>query len=222
MAVYDLEEQEQLDELKAWWKQYGNLITGLVLVVSLGVLGWQGWTRYQDGQSAQASAVYSSLQQSIQVHDGQRVKASVSELLEKYSSSTYAPLGGLLAAKYFLDNNDAKTATAQLTWVVEHGKGELLDVARLRLAALQLDDKAYDGALKTLEAKPAAAFAPLYADLKGDILAAQGKKAEARGAYDEAITALTTLSATSLTGGQLDGNLKEVIQQKRDALGAAS
>ena len=212
MAHYDLEEQEQIDSLKTWWKMYGNLVTGVVVAASLGVVGWQGWNWYQRGQAAQAAAIYGVLEQAALAKDGQRVKAVAGELTEKFSSTAYAPLGALVAAKTSFEAGDLKTAQAQLTWVAEHGKDEIRDVARLRLAAVLLDDKAYDEALKQLEAAHGATFDARFAELKGDVLAAQGKKAEARTAYQAAV-------------GKLDGKsdaYRNIIQQKLDSLGEAA
>lgn len=212
MAHYDLEEQEQIDSLKTWWKMYGNLITGLVVAASLGVVGWQGWNWYQRGQSAQAAAIYGVLEQAAMANDGQRVRTVAGELTDKFASTAYAPLGALLAAKISFEANDLKTAQAQLSWVVEHGKDEIRDVARLRLAAVLLDDKAYDEALKQLEASHGATFDARFAELKGDILAAQGKKPEARTAYQVAIAKLDGKAAP----------YREVLQQKLDSLGEAA
>ncbi len=212
MAHYDLEEQEQIDSLKTWWKMYGNLISGVVLAASLGVVGWQGWNWYQRGQAAQAAAVYGVLEQAVAARDGQRAKAAAGELTEKFGATTYAALGALAAARLSFDAGDLKTAQAQLGWVAEHGRDELRDIARLRLAAVLLDGQAYDEALKQLDAGHGAAFDARFAELKGDILAAQGKKAEARTAYQAALAKLDGKG----------GPYREVVQQKLDALGEAA
>jgi predicted negative regulator of RcsB-dependent stress response len=209
MAHYDLEEQEQLDSLKTWWKMYGNLVSGVLLAISISVIGWQGWSRYQSGQSAEASAVYAVLEQAVAMHDAQKVKAAAGELAEKFGGTTYASLGALMAAKQSFEAGDLKTAKAQLTWVTDNSKEEIRDMARLRLAAVLLDEKSYDDALKQLDAKHAAAFDARFFDLKGDVLAAQGKKAEARAAYKAAQE-------------KLDGKggvAAELLQQKLDGLG---
>jgi predicted negative regulator of RcsB-dependent stress response len=224
MATYDLEEQEQLAEMKAWWKQYGNLVVGLLTAASIGVIAWQGWNWYQRNQTAQASMVYSVLQKSALDKDLQRVKAASGELLEKFGGTTYAPLGALTAAKSMFDAGDTKTAKAQLTWVVEHGKDELRDLARLRLAAVLLDEKAYDEALKQLDGSVSAGFAVRFAENRGDVLNAQGKKPEARGAYQAAIAKLdegdkTGKGKNSLQDKQANAPYREMLQQKLDSLG---
>ena len=179
MAAYDLEEQEQLAEIKAWWKQYGNLVTGIVIAASIGVLAWQGWNWYQRNQAAQASAVYGVLQRAVLERDTQKTKVAAGELVEKYGSTVYAQLGALTAAKALYESGDLKSAQAQLNWVADNGKDEIRDLGRLRLAAVLLDEKSYDEALKALSVSHGKGFDGRFAELKGDVLTAQGKKAEA-------------------------------------------
>jgi predicted negative regulator of RcsB-dependent stress response len=209
MAHYDLEEQEQIDTLKTWWNMYGNLVTSLVTAVCLGVVGWQGWNWYQRGQSAQASAVYAVLEQAVVTGDAQKVKSAAGELTEKFGRSPYAALGAVLAAKQSFDAGDLKTAKAQLGWAAENAKDEIKDLARLRLAAVLLDEKAYDDALKQLEAAHAPAFDARFQEMKGDVLAAQGKKPEARTAYKAALD----------KSADKQGVGRELLQQKLDSLG---
>lgn len=209
MAHYDLEEQEQIATLKTWWKMYGNLVSGVITVFCLVVIGWQGWNWYQRSQSGQASAIYNVLEQAVAAGDAQKVKGAAGELAEKFGRTTYASLGALLAAKQSFDAGDLKTAKAQLGWAAEHGKDEIKDLARLRLAAVQLDEKAYDEALKQLEASHAPTFDARFLELKGDVLTAQGKKPEARAAYKAALD-----KAENKPGAG-----QQLLQQKLDSLG---
>lgn len=224
MATYDLEEQEQLAEMKVWWKQHGNLVVGLITAASISVIAWQGWNWYQRNQTAQASMVYNVLQKSALEKDSQRTKAASGELLEKFGGTTYAPLGALIAAKSMFDAGDLKTAKVQLSWVVEHGKDELRDLARLRLAAVLLDEKAYDEALKQLDGSVSAGFAMRFAESRGDIFGAQGKTSEARSAYQAAIAKLDEVDPSgkgknSLQDRQANAPYREMLQQKLDSLG---
>ena len=212
MAHYDLEEQEQIDTLKTWWKMYGNLVTGVVVAGSLAVIGWQGWNWYQRSQAAQASAIYGVLEQAVAARDAQKVKAAAGELAEKFGGTTYAALGAVVAARQSFEAGDLKTARAQLTWAADNGKDEIRDLARLRLASVLLDEKAYDEALKQLEAAHAAAFAARFLELKGDVLAAAGKKPEARAAYQAA------LDKGEVREGR-GGAGRELLRQKLDSLG---
>lgn len=239
MAVYDLEEQEQIDTLKSWWKQHGNMLLNIVLAASLVVIGWRGWGWYQDSQAGQASTLYSLLQKAAADKDTQKVKAAAGELIDKFGGTTYAPLGALIAAKSALDNQDSKTARAQLEWAATHGKDEIRDLARLRLAAVLLDEKAYDEALKQLAEAHATAFEGRFAELRGDVLVAQGKPEEARKAYEAALTVLLAKPAKpaadkaatdkddAAPADELDAMMdsakkasRQLLQQKIDALGA--
>ena len=212
MAHYDLEEQEQIDTLKTWWKMYGNLVTGVVVAASIGVIGWQGWNWHQRSQSAQAAAIYGVLEQAVATSDAQKVKAAAGELAEKFGRTNYASLGALVAAKQSFEAGDLKTAKAQLAWAAENAKDELKDLARLRLAAVQLDEKSYDEALKQLDAAHAPAFDVRFLELRGDVLSAQGKKPEARAAYKGAL---------EKSEGK-PGPSRELLQQKLDGLGEAA
>lgn len=220
MAAYDLEEQEQLDELKTWWKMYGNLVTGILVAVALAVAGWQGWNWWQRQQAVKASTVYSSLQTAAMQRDAKRARELAGELIDKYSVTAYAGMGALLAAKIQVDAGDAQNARVQLAWAAENAKDPgLRDLARLRLATVMLDAKAYDDAMKQLAAEPGATFAPRFAELRGDVFAAQGKSAEARNAYDTALAKFDALAKDDETRQR--AGYKEAVQAKRDSLGAA-
>ena len=163
------------------------------------------------------------LQKAALEGDAQRLKAAAGELLENHKGSTYASLGALTAAKVAFDGGDLKTAKVQLAWVAENGKDELRDLGRLRLAAVLLDEKAYDEALKQLEAKPAPAFAARYAEVRGDIFLAQDKKDEARKAFADALAAIDAAAkaGSGAQDAQAAAAYRQVLQQKADALGEA-
>ena len=211
MAHYDLEEQEQLDALKTWWKMYGNLVTTVVTVVSVLVIVWQGWQWYQRTQAAEASAVYAVLEQALAVQDIQRVKGATGELTEKYARTTYASLAALQSARVAFDAGDLKTAKLQLQWAVEHGKNEIKDIARLRLSAVLLDEKSFEDALKALGEPESEAFAARFSALKGDVLLAQGKASEALAAYQQAQSKMQEKSGPDF----------ELLKQKIDHLSGA-
>lgn len=210
--AYDLQEQEQLDALKAWWKQYGNLITWLLIIALAGFAGWNYWNTYQSGQSAQASMLYEELQKSAMAKDSAKTLRAAGDLQEKFGRTAYAPMGALAAAKAAFDAGDLKSAKTQLEWVVAHaGSDEYKALATIRLAGVALDEKAYDEGLKLLAGELPAEFAGEVADRKGDIYAAQGKMAEARSAYQQALDK----TADKDPGRQL-------IQLKLDAIGGSS
>ena len=214
MAHLDLEEQEQVDSLKAWWSMYGTLVTGLVTAAAIVVVGWQAWNWYQGGQSAQAAAVYGVLEQGLRSNDAQKIKAASGELTEKFSSTPYAALGAMLAARQSFDAGDLKTAKIQLQWVVDHGKNEIKDLAKLRLAAVLLDENAPEDAIKLLEGGHAPDFAARFLEMKGDVLAVQGKKQEASQAYKSALEKLGQ-------GNDEQRGFRELLQQKLESVGGA-
>ena len=188
--AYDLEEQESLAEMKAWWDKYGTFVLSVVTAVLLAVAAWNGWNWYQRNQAAQAAAAYSQLQQAIGAQDTARAKELAGSIMDKYSGSIYGSLTALQAAKLNYELGDAAAAKAQLAWVVDKsGHDELGLIARVRLAGIELDEKQYDAALKALEGKAAGPQAVSIADRRGDVLLAQGKTEEARTAWQAALAA---------------------------------
>jgi predicted negative regulator of RcsB-dependent stress response len=195
MAVYDLEEQEQLDDFKAWWKQWGNTVSSVVLAVCLGILGVQGWRWWQGNQAEQASVLYNAVNSAVRTNDVAKAKDAIAQLNDKFGGTGYSPRAALLVAKLLFESGDKALAKAQLQYVVDRSsEDELKQVARIRLAEVQFDEKQYDDALRTLDAKHDEPFAGVYADLRGDVLAAAGRVNEARSAYQTALTRFDTKS----------------------------
>lgn len=207
--AYDLEEQEQIDAIKAWWKQYGNaVVLGVTLFVAI-VAGSQGWRYYQSQQATQAAGLYEVMQGAMEGRDAKKVREVAGQLMEQFPRSAYASRAALTAAKANYEAGDAKSAKAQLQWALEHaGSDEIKDAARLRLAGVLLDEKDYAAALKLLDEKHSPAYDGLYADLKGDVLAASGKSAEAQAAYKLALEKMDPA-----------GGYRGLVQMKMDALG---
>ena len=206
----DLEEQEKVEELKAWWKTHGNFISALVLAVAVGFAGWQGWRWYQASQAAQASTLYETLSKAAQANDAKALRDAAGTLVESYPRTLYASMGALVAARYYFDRNDMKTAKAQLQWVIERSPSDdFRDLARLRLAAVLLDEKAYDEALKLLDAKHSPAYEAQYAAMRGDILLAKNQAAEAKAAYKLALE----------KSDKKDGAFQESVRMRLEALG---
>lgn len=207
--AYDLEEQEQIDAIKAWWKQHGNTVYLSVAVFVAIVAGIQGWRHYQSKQTVQAAGMYEMLQGAADGKNVSKVREVAGQLIEQYPRSAYATRAALLAAKSNYDSGDAKSAKAQLQWVLDHaGSDETKDAARLRLAGIMLDEKNHVEALKLLESKHGAAFDGLYADLKGDVLLASGKGDEAQASYKLALEKIDPTSA-----------YRGLVQMKLDGLG---
>jgi len=206
----DLEEQEQVAELKAWWTQHGSLVLAVVIAAAVTVVGWQGWRWYQHDQAAQASVLYDTLTKAAQAGDAKALRDAAGTLVESYPRTLYASMGALLAAKFYFERNDLKNVKAQLQWVIEHSPSEdFRDLARLRLAAVLLDEKAYDEALKLLDAPHAPAYDAQYAALKGDVLVAKNQLAEARAAYQLALE----------KADRGDSQFRESVRMRLEALG---
>lgn len=212
MATHlDLEEQEQLDQLKAFWKRYGNLITWVLIAVLGAYAAWNGWDLWQRNQAAKAGAMYDELEQAAQKGDAERTARIFGDLRERYAGTVYAEQGGLLTAKTQFDGGQPDKARATLEWVAEKAaQPEYQAIARLRLAGILLDEKKYDDALRQIDAVGAKEFVALAADRRGDVLLAQGKKDEAKAAYQSAWKAM-------------DPNVeyRRLIDAKLTALGAA-
>lgn len=189
--AYDLEEQEKVEAIKAWWTEYGtSLILGVALFVAA-VMGAQGWRYYQRSQAEQAATLYLEVEKAAAARDDKKVRAAAAQVMDKYGGTAYGARAALLASRSAYEAGDLAGAKMQLTWVADNAKeDELRDVARLRLAGVYLDEKNYADALKALEAPHGAAFNALFSDMKGDVLAAQGKGAEARSAYQAALEKL--------------------------------
>jgi predicted negative regulator of RcsB-dependent stress response len=211
MATLDLEEQEQLDQLKHFWRQYGNLITWTLILVLTGYAAWNGWQLWQRKQSAAASGMYAELERAAAAGDAERAGKVFGDLKTQYPRTTFAEQGGLLAAQAQFDKGQLDAAQASLGWVAEQGsEAEYQAIARLRLAALLLDAKKLDEAAKQLAVSMPKPFEGLAADRRGDVLQAQGKPAEAVAAYQQAYKALDEQS-----------QYRRIVEAKLMALGAA-
>ena len=183
----DLEEQEQLDELKHFWKQYGNVITWLLIVVMGAYACWNGYQYWERQQSAKASALFDEVERTAAAGDAAKMERAWTDMKERFPGTTFAAQSALLAARVFqqADKNDA--AQAALKWAGDNASDEAsAQLARIRLANLQVQQKSFDDALKTLSKPFHASFAGLAADVQGDILLAQNKSPEAVKAYSDA------------------------------------
>jgi len=209
MATYDLDEQERLDELKAWWKRWGNLVMIGLAVAIAAAAGWRYWQNRAVTQSLEAATVYEKLTQSLAANDVKGAREAGAMLIDQYKGTAYAPRAALLLAKVNVAGQDLKSAQAQLEWAAANSKEPAVkDLAHLRLAGVQLDQKQYDAALKTLSGTHSDAFAFRFHDLRGDVLLAQGKQADARAAYQEAFSKM-----------QEDNPYRTIVELKLDSLG---
>ena len=187
----DLEEQEQLAELKHFWARYGNLITWVLIAVFGTVAAWNGYQYWQGRQSSQASVMYDEVDRAVLSGDMPRIERSLADMKDRFGGTAYAEQAGLLAAKTYFEKGNVDAAKASLKWVADKANDAgFQSVAKLRLAGILMETKAYDEALTTLTGSFPKDFAPLASDRRGDVLLLQGKKAEARAEYEKAYKGL--------------------------------
>ena len=209
--AYDLEEQEKIEELKAWWRRWGNFIivtTTLALVV---IAALRGWDAYQQAQARKAGLAYNQVLAAVRASEAQKVRELAALVREDYPRTVYASFAAFAAAKFHVERGDRAAAREALAWVAENGRGELKAIARVRLAQVLLDEQAYDEALKVLDGDHPKAFEAQFAAARGDIYAVQGKREEARRAYQAALAATPPGERTQ----------RELLQFKLDGLGEA-
>ncbi len=187
----DLEEQEQLDQLKHFWAKWGNLITGVLTLILAAFAAWNGYQWWQANQAAQASAMFDNVQDAARTKDTAKLDRALSDMKDKFGGTTFAQQAALLAAKSYYDAGKTDAAKAALQWVAEKSSDEGYQaLAKLRLAGLLAEAKAFDEALAQLAGNFPAGFEGLVADRKGDVLSLQGKKDAARDEYQKAYKAL--------------------------------
>lgn len=210
--AYDLDEQEKLDALRAWWDRYGTLVAVLVFVIVASIVGWRGWQWYQGHKATQAMGYFEALQSAAGQSGDEsvaRIQAASATLRDSFPESGYTSRGVLVAAAALAERGNLDAARDQLLWLAEKSKDPALSaLARLRLAGILLEQKQYEPALAQLETVPAG-FEALYADRRGDIFFAQGKIDEARAAWQSALEAF---------GADPVG---QVVQLKIDAIAGA-
>lgn len=207
----DLQEQEQLDALKAFWKTWGNLITWVLIAVLGSYAAYNGWRWYEREQGMKAGAMFDELERAVQANDAERAQRVFNDLKQRFAGTAFAQQGGLATARLQLDKNQTDAARQTLAWVADNGaQDELKAVARLRLSGVLLDAKQPDEALKQLAQVQGKAFEALVADRRGDVLMQQGKSEEAKAAYQSAYKGLDERQV-----------LRRLVEAKLTALGAA-
>ena len=204
----DLEEQEQIDEFKTWWKLHGNeVIWGVTAFLAIAG-GWRAWQTWQHNQAAEASMLFDTAVQAASMNDMKATKDVTARIMENQPRSAYATPAAWLAGRVNYESGNLKSARAQYEFALEHAKDDSLkQLARIRLAGIRFEDKDLAGALALLNESYDPAFQGLAAQLKGDILFEQGKTEEARAAYKVALEKLDDKSS-----------LKPLLEMRLDAL----
>ena len=187
---FDLEEQEQLDQLKHFWNTWGTLISGVLIVAFGGIAAWNGYQYWQNRQAAQASALADAMESAVSASDAARIEQVLGDLKSRYSGTIQASQAALTAARALADTGKPEAAKAALEWMTQGAVDDgYKALARLRLASLLIEEKAYDQALTQLSGPTPVGFDAAFADRRGDVLALQGKKPEAVAEYQRAYKA---------------------------------
>ncbi|MBH9553483.1 YfgM family protein [Inhella gelatinilytica] len=191
MATFDLEEQEQLDNLKAFWAKWGNLITTLVTLALLAFAGVNGWNWWQREQGLKGSVLYDEIERAHEAKDADKALRLWQQMQDKLPRTTYAGHGALLTAQSLQEAGKSDAAIPVLEWAIQKAQPDALgELAALRLAGLHLEAKRFEPALAALDKVKSDAFAALAADKRGDVAQLQGKLDEARSQYSKAFQGL--------------------------------
>ena len=184
-------DQEELDKLKDWWKNYGHaLIVGVLLGAAI-LVGVRYWTQHKEQSHLAASVIYEQMMENYRAKKSDLVRHAGESLINDYVSTPYAGMAALILARMDFDSGDMVAARKRLQWAMENADdAATVHTARLRLARLHLSGGDKDAALALLDVKDQAGFTTEYEELKGDIYAAQGKNQEARAAFGEALKRL--------------------------------
>ena len=226
----DLDEQEQRDQFMYFWKQYGSLITWVLIAVLGAFAAWNAYEYWQRSQASQASAMFDEVERSIATGDVAKVERALSDMNAKFGSSPYAQQAGLLAAKTFYGKGNLDASKKALATVAEKSSDAGYQaIAKLRLASALIEGKSYDDAMKQLSGTYPKEFEPLAADRRGDVLALQGKPLEAKAEYVKAYKGfddksgyrrlvevkLNALGGDPVTTPVTEVAAKDVVEQKK-------
>ena len=187
MEVYRTEE-EQLEQLKDLWSEYGRTIVFSITFVMLASFGWRYWQQQQNTIRGQASVAYEQLLESVASGEKETIISHANLLIKDYAKTPYAKYAAFIVAKSAVDDKNYALAEEKLNWVIAHAKvPSVKQIARLRQARVFLSEKKLEQAMELLTTVDDDTFTPAISELKGDILLAMGKKTDARAAYAQAL-----------------------------------
>lgn len=186
----DLEEQEQLDQLKAFWQKYRNLITGVLTAALFVYAAYSGYQWWRTSQAAEASKLYETMVVAISNGDKEQTLRAADDLQKQFGSTPYAAMSSLVAAKIASDAGDSAKAIDYLRWTASKASNKgYAALGKLRLVTQLIEqgaEKDFAEADAILQEKPISGFEALWLERRGDWYLAQKKTAEARNAYQEA------------------------------------
>jgi predicted negative regulator of RcsB-dependent stress response len=187
MAHYDLEEQEQLAQIKHFWNRYGNLIASVLIVVFGGIAAFNGWNYWQRNQASQAAVLFDEVEKAAAAKDAEKLERTLSDIRTQFGKTTPAAQAALIAASSYVELGQLDKAKAALQWVAESSQDAAYQgVARLRLAGLAMDAQQWDEAGRWLTFDFPEAFKPMAADRQGDVWKLQGQADKAVAEYRKA------------------------------------
>jgi predicted negative regulator of RcsB-dependent stress response len=187
MSVYQTEE-EQVENLKRWWKENGTSIVAGIVIGLGGVFGWQAWSGYKDRVGKEASQAFTQVLTAVQQGNIESATKQAELLRHDHEGTNYAVFAALTQARLKLKQGDSAAARSQLEWAMAHaGNPSLKELAQLNLARVLLSEGDLDGAAK-LAAVEKGGFAGEFAMVRGDIAAERGDKQQAHDAYTQAMT----------------------------------
>lgn len=192
----NLTEEQQIEQLKDWWKDNGTaLIVGAVLGLS-GFFGYKYWTEKEIAYQESASDLYVQVSEQIEAKDSIKLAEAAKAVKTQYPDSSYAILSAMHLAKIAVDENKLDNAATELTWAIDNnGSSELVDIVKIRLARVLIAQQKADQALPFLAFETDSGYFEFASLVKGDALMALGKKAEALEAYRAADNAGKTTAS---------------------------
>lgn len=204
------DDEAELENLKRWWNEnWKSLAAGLIIGLG-GIGGYEGYRRYNQAQAERASQVYEDLKTAITNKKSDDAVSIGDSLIKDFGKTPYATSAALRLAQLAVEQGKLDEAATRLQWVASNSKDDgLRDLAKLRLARVLWQQKKPDEALKQLEGQTGA-YGALASELRGDIKLAQGDRAAARAAYEEALKATTDGSDT--------GNLQRKLDELADVV----
>ena len=208
MAAH-LEEQQELDDFKYFWKNWGRWLFALLIAAALGYLGYIIYKDHKINQNREAAEVLAQMVDKAQSKaDSKQINADLLKLQQDYSDTVPAAQATMMVAATEFDAGRYDTAAGHLNWVLSNQKDSLIQaLAAQRLGVVLLQQKKYDAALAALDTPVDAAFTPLLMETKGDVYAAQGKNQEALKNYGQALEKMPQ-----------DSVGRELVQMKLDSL----
>jgi len=209
MATFDLEEQEQIDELKQFWRSYGKLILMVVVAVIVGLGTFKGVEYFKKQESQDASVIFAKIEEAQASGDVEAIRENAAKLLEAHGGTHYAALANLILAKTEFEAGNLDEVIKSLSDALDGSKDPALkELMKLRLAAAYLEKEDYENALNYLSSDVSSSFAAQFADMRGDIEYAKGDLLKAREGYSQALSLL----------GEQDP-WRDIVQIKIDSLG---